>query len=126
MVENYVRRDDTTNVFVDKLPRGFSKTYHALNVDCGDARNDYRIILPLSLLLQDPFAHTSILVYELLKDFEDSGSQGEAEQQHLFISDERLLLLRIYGRAKVQNSSMVLDREEEDGNKDQKVVAAET
>lgn len=63
----------------------------------------------------------STLADELLNDFEDSGSEGEAEQQNGFLQDDATLPTT-NGRAQAPEGSMVLDGDEEDVSEDEEAA----
>ena len=65
------------------------------------------------------------LADELLNDFEDSDSEGEAEQQNGLTQDEASPQ-QIHGGAQVQNGSMILDGDEEEDEEDEEMAAVGT
>lgn len=60
----------------------------------------------------------STLADELLNDFEDSGSEGEGEQQNGFLQDDATPPAT-NGRSQAAEESMVLDGDEEDVSEDE-------
>ena len=64
----------------------------------------------------------STLADELLNDFEDSGSEGEGEQQNVFLQDDATPSAT-NGRAQAPEGSMVLDGDEEDVSEDEEAAA---
>ena len=63
------------------------------------------------------------LADELLNDFEDSGSEGEAEPQDGLVQDGSTTP-PVYGGAHAPNSSMVLDGDEEEEDEDEEMSTA--
>ena len=63
----------------------------------------------------------STLADELLNDFEDSGSEGENEQQNGFLQDGATPPAT-NGRAQAPEGSMVLDGDEEDVSEDEEAA----
>ena len=67
----------------------------------------------------------STLADELLNDFEDSGSEGESEQQNGFHQDDATPP-QTTGRAQAPEGSMVLDGDEEDVSEDEEAALGGT
>lgn len=63
----------------------------------------------------------STLADELLNDFEDSGSEGEGEQQNGFLQDDATPPVT-NGKALGPEGSMVLDGDEEDVSEDEETA----
>jgi len=68
----------------------------------------------------------STLAEELLQDFEDSGSDGEEQQnENLFSNNEDSKFRTLNGHSQGANGSMELDGDEEEVDQDEEMVGAQ-
>ena len=66
----------------------------------------------------------STLAEELLQDFEDSGSEGEEQQNENLFSNNEDSKSRLNGHSEGANGSMELDGDEEEVDQDEEMVGA--